>query len=82
MGIDRQPEMIRRPAMSDPKHLIEQLRQSNRRWKTIALAACSVLVLAVLFGMVGVTRQQYQVEAQRRETMAAVARAASLRQAK
>jgi hypothetical protein len=62
--------------MSDPKDLVEQLRQSNRRWKALALAACSVLVLAVLFGSVVVARQRLQVEAERRQAMEAMARAA------
>jgi hypothetical protein len=41
--------------MTEPKDLLlvnEQLRQSNRRWKTLALAACSALLLVVLFGFV------------------------------
>ena len=44
--------------MSEPKDLIEQLRRSNRRWKALALAACSVLVLAALAGFVAMARDQ------------------------
>jgi hypothetical protein len=41
--------------MTEPKDLLlinEQLRRSNRFWKALALAACSALVLVVLFGFV------------------------------
>src|SRR4051812_3935125 len=45
------PSSVRRPAMTEPKDLllvVEQLRRSNRRWKALTLAACSLLVLVVL----------------------------------
>ena len=61
--------------MSDPKNLVEQLTRSNRRWKILALAACSALLLMFLFGSVVVTRRGYQAEAERRRAMEAMARA-------
>jgi hypothetical protein len=61
--------------MSDPKDLIEQLGRSNRRWKALALTACSTLALVLLFGSLLVARQQYRVEAQRRQALEALERA-------
>jgi hypothetical protein len=64
--------------MFEPKDLLlvnEQLRRSNRRWKALALAACSALILIALFGSLAVTRQRYQAEAARRQAMEAMARA-------
>jgi hypothetical protein len=64
--------------MSDPKDLVlvnEQLRQSIRRWKALALAACSVLALVVLVGFVGVTMEQTRAAAQMRAANEAFARA-------
>ena len=60
--------------MTEPKaplHVIEQLRRANRRWKALALAACTALVLAVLFGIVTSERQRRQAEAALREANAA-----------
>jgi hypothetical protein len=37
-----------RAAMSDADVLVEQLRRSNRRWKALALAASTALVLLAL----------------------------------
>jgi hypothetical protein len=34
--------------MSDADVLVERLRRSNRRWKALALAACTALVLLAL----------------------------------
>ena len=50
--------------MTEPKDLllvVEQLRRSKRRWKTLALAACSTLVLVVLFGFIIVCLAWIQV---------------------
>lgn len=36
--------------MTEPKDLLlinEQLRRSNRRWKALALAACTVLIAVI-----------------------------------
>jgi hypothetical protein len=68
--------------VSDPKDPMEQLRRSNRRWKAIALAACSALVLAVVFGSLAVVRRSYQAEAARRQAMEAMARAAEVGRAR
>jgi membrane-anchored protein YejM (alkaline phosphatase superfamily) len=54
--------------MTEPKDLLivnEQLRRSNRRWKALALAACAVLILAVLFGVANVERERVRAEAAR-----------------
>jgi hypothetical protein len=48
----------RRLTMSEQWDLIEQLRRSNRRWKALALAACSILVLVAVAGFVAMSRQQ------------------------
>jgi hypothetical protein len=55
-------ETTRRLTMSEPKDLVEQLQRSNRRWKTLALAACSVLVLAALLGFVAMYRERMQAQ--------------------
>ena len=50
---------------TEPKDLLlvnEQLRRSNRRWKTLALAACTLLLLVTLFGIVAATRARIQAE--------------------
>jgi len=52
--------------MSEPKDLVvvnEQLRKSNRRWKTVALAACSALVLMAILSLVAAQRARRQAEA-------------------
>jgi hypothetical protein len=53
-------------AMSEPKDLLlvnEQLRRSNRRWKTVALAACSALVLMVILSLFAAEKARRQTEA-------------------
>ena len=52
--------------MSEPKDLVvvnEQLRKSNRRWKTVALAACSALVLMAILSLVAAEKARRQAEA-------------------
>jgi hypothetical protein len=64
--------------MPEPTDLLlvnEQLRQSNRRWKALALAACSALVLVVLFGFVAVYTAQERANRERRTANAALASA-------
>jgi hypothetical protein len=64
--------------MSEPKDLllvIEQLERSNRRWKRLALAACSVLVVLALMGGLNFEWQRMRVEAQMRTANEALARA-------
>jgi hypothetical protein len=68
--------------MTEPKDLLlinEQLRRSNRRWKTLALTACSVLLLVVLFGFVVAYTAQ---ERANRELMRANAALAQAHQAR
>jgi hypothetical protein len=48
--------------MSDSEHLIAQLRRSNRRWKVLALAACSALILAAVLSYAKAARERMQVE--------------------
>ena len=51
--------------MSEPKDLVvvnEQLRKSNRRWKRIALAACSALVLMAILSLVAAEKARRQAE--------------------
>jgi hypothetical protein len=62
-------ERLRRLAVTDPKDLLlvnEQLRRSNRRWKTLALAACAVLVLMAVGIFVVGSMAGIQAERQRR----------------
>jgi hypothetical protein len=64
--------------MPEPKDLLfvnEHLRRSNRRWKALALAACSALVLVALLGAVAVSWQRMRAEAQMREAHDELARA-------
>jgi hypothetical protein len=64
--------------MTEPKDLlplVEQLRRSNRRWKALALAACSALVLMVVAGFVAATWQQARANAQLRAANAALVEA-------
>src|SRR5262245_44360524 len=71
-----------RPAMTEPKDLllaIEQLRRSNRFWKALALAACAVVMLAVLLGIVTAERQRRQAEAEMRRVIAGLAEAHQVR---
>src|SRR5689334_18014868 len=68
------PRTARRLAMTEPKDLlllVEQLRRSNRRWKTLALTACALLVLMACFSVVAATRARIQAEhAMRAERLA------------
>ena len=55
--------------MTEPKDLLivnEQLRRSKRRWKTLALAACSVLLLMVVGIFVVATWERMRLERQKR----------------
>jgi hypothetical protein len=61
--------------MSEPNDLIEQLRRSNRRWRALALTACSVLVLAALVGFVAMSREQMRTQQVMRELADAAANA-------
>jgi hypothetical protein len=61
--------------MTDPEALIEQLRQSNRRWKALALAACAALILAALLGFIATYRQRRQAEVAMRQMNQTLARA-------
>jgi hypothetical protein len=68
--------------MTEPKDLllvIEQLRRSNRRWKTLARAACAALLLMVVGGFVAATWQQARANAQLRAANEALARANAAR---
>ena len=52
--------------MLEPKDALlanEHLRRSNRRWKALALAACSGLVLVTLFGFVTAYTARMRAEA-------------------
>jgi hypothetical protein len=62
--------------MTEPKDLlllVEQLRRSNRRWKALALAACALLLLVALFGVMRAERERMRAEAAMRVADAAVA---------
>ena len=59
----------------DLLYVNEQLRRSNRRWKTLALAACAILVLAVIGSFVLGSIAKIQVERERRVALEARARA-------
>ena len=64
--------------MTEPKDLlllVEQLRRSNRRWKTLALTACFALALMFVGGLVAATVQQTRANAQLRAANAALAEA-------
>jgi hypothetical protein len=63
--------------MTEPKDLllvIEQLRRSNRQWKTLALAACSAILIA-LFCFFAVYTAQAWANREVRAANAARARA-------
>jgi hypothetical protein len=63
---------------TEPKDLLlvnEQLRRSKRRWKALALAACSALVLVLLLGCVAVYMAQERANRQLRAEREARARA-------
>jgi hypothetical protein len=52
--------------MTEPKDLlllVEQLRRSNRRWRVLALAACAVVILVALFGVMMAQAQRMRAEA-------------------
>jgi hypothetical protein len=64
--------------MSEPKDLVlvnEQLRRSNRRWKTVALAACSALVLMAILSLFAAEKARRQAEAAALAEHAAAVRA-------
>jgi uncharacterized membrane protein YqjE len=67
--------------MTEPKDLllvIEQLRWSNHRWKALALVACAVVILAVLFGVATAEKQRRLAKAERQAAVAALARASAV----
>jgi hypothetical protein len=57
----------------------EQLRRSNRRWKALALAACALLLLVALFGVMRAEAERMRAEAAMREAHAALAEANAAR---
>ena len=62
--------------MSEPKDLLiinEQLRRSKRLWKTLALAACSALVLVLLLGFVAMYTAQMRANRELRAANGALA---------
>jgi hypothetical protein len=64
--------------VTEPKDLLlvnEQLRRSNRRWKTLALAACAVLVLMAIGSFVVGSMARIHAERERRAAAEARARA-------
>jgi hypothetical protein len=64
--------------MTEPKDLllaIEQLRRSNRRWKTLALAACSALILMAVVSLVAASTAQMRLNNELRAANAALASA-------
>jgi hypothetical protein len=68
--------------MTEPKDLLlinEQLRQSNRFWKTLALAACSALIIMALVGFIAAYTAQVRAN---RQLLAANAALASANQAR
>ena len=63
---------------TEPKDLllvVEQLRRSNRRWRALALAACAVLLLVAIFGVMRAEAERMRAEAAMRRAMAALAEA-------
>ena len=68
--------------MSEPKDLVlinEQLRRSNRRWKTLALAACSALILMAVVSFVAAMNAQMRLNHELRAANAALASAQQAR---
>jgi hypothetical protein len=64
--------------MTEPKDLLlvnEQLRQSIRFWRVLALTACVLLVLIAAFGVIRAERERMRAMAAMREAHAALARA-------
>ena len=64
--------------MSEPKDLVlvnELLRRSNRRWKALALAACSALILMAVVSFVAAMSAQMRLNHELRATNAALASA-------
>jgi hypothetical protein len=52
--------------MLEPKDLLlanEHLRRSNRMWKALALAECTLLLLVTLFGFVAASRARMRAVA-------------------
>jgi hypothetical protein len=64
--------------MSEPKDLLDQLRRSNRRWRALALAACSTLILVAIVAVILTARQRAQAELALRRVNAALAEAHAL----
>ena len=59
--------------MLEPKDLLlanEHLRWSNRRWKALALAECTLLLLVMLFGFVTANTARMRAEAARQDKAA------------
>ena len=64
--------------MTEPKDLLlvnEELRRSNRRWKTLALGACSALAFVLLLGFVATYTVQERANRELRVANAALAQA-------
>ena len=64
--------------MSEPKDLVlvnEQLRRSNHRWKTLALSACSALILMVVVSFAAAMSAQTRLNHELRAANAALASA-------
>jgi hypothetical protein len=62
--------------MSEPKDLVlanEQLRRSNRRWKALALSACSALILMSVVGFIAAMSAQMRLNHELRAVNAALA---------
>jgi hypothetical protein len=58
--------------MSEADDLVERLRREKRRWKAAALAACSVVLMALAW-YVGASRSRQQVERRLAEEQRALA---------
>jgi hypothetical protein len=64
--------------MTEPKDLVlinEQLRRSNRFWKTLALAACSALIVMAIVGYFAAYTAQMRANRQLLAVNAALASA-------
>ena len=51
---------------TEPKDLllvVEQLRRSNRRWKSLALVACALLLFVALFSVLKADAERMRAEA-------------------
>jgi hypothetical protein len=63
--------------MTEPKDLLlvnEHLRRSNRRWKALALAACSVLLIMVVGIFVVATWERMRFERRKQALIEALER--------